>query len=197
MDNKWALISDKVISVERAWRLVALPTLACQQIKSYLVYLQRLFAWLVHDGRGDRFRGNIFALSQHENTGFPLFFYLNVEDDSWRSITPGELMGRWGGIGGLPLNFSRHILATELLARSGRRDWVQIQLGHMDELMHPLGITSTESTQNILSSIRNHLDNLLQDQGWKHIPPPVRTPSSGIPPGAISRLLLTLSGNQR
>ena len=42
IEQGWMLIADKVVSEERAWRIVALPEIACQQLHYYADYLPRL-----------------------------------------------------------------------------------------------------------------------------------------------------------
>lgn len=179
LEEKWLLICDKVIAEERAWRLVALPTLAAQQITTYLNYLPKLAAWIAQEDSGSSIANEIQRLAFGDNKDMPLFFYLKPDLRSWQQVKPTDLKSRCNDFWPLPLNFSRRIVANELLERCQRTDWVQIQLGHMDGIDHPLGRTSTQSVRDTLTNIRLHIDAAVEDQGWKLIKAPLRMPGFG------------------
>jgi len=180
LSNQWMLIADKVIVEERAWRIVALPTLASNQIKKYLNYLFKLAACLRQDPIKPEYWMEVQRLACGEDKcQLPLFFYLTPDLASWQQISPKEIAHRWSTYWALPIYFIRHVTATELLKSSRRADWVQIQLGHIDGLDHPLGKTGTESTVQTLDKIRVHMDAIVKQQGWRCIGAPIRMLSTG------------------
>lgn len=177
IEQGWMLIADKVVSEERAWRIVALPEIACQQLHYYADYLPRLTDSLANLSNTRDIVMELNGLISGKETQ-PYFFYLDESDPSKRQhITPGIMLKRWSDRWQLPLNFLRHIAATELLHNSARADLVQIQLGHITGVDHPFGIKASDSVKCVLSEISPHLDSFMIELGWKAIRSPVRNTS--------------------
>jgi len=173
------LISDKVGLEERAWRLVALPAMAAKQVGGYLDYLPKLAAWLAQEPMARSLAGEVRQLASGASSLLPLFFYMEREPGVWRHVTPGEMAHGWAAHWALPVNFLRHVTATDLLRKSQRADWAQIQLGHIDGVDHPLGATATQGAISTLSEIGRHMDAILEERGWRYVGSPLRMPGSG------------------
>lgn len=177
LEQGWMLIADKVVTEERAWRVVALPKMACLQLKYYADYLPKLTGCLAELGSGKDTVMELNGLISGKDTQ-PYFFYLDESEPTKRhSITPKLMLKRWSDRWQLPLNFLRHIAATELLHSSGRADWVQIQLGHITGVDHPFGTKATESVKDVLSKISPHLDAFMDGLGWQPLRSAMRNPS--------------------
>ncbi|MCW8972643.1 MAG: hypothetical protein OQL05_05115, partial [Gammaproteobacteria bacterium] len=179
LSNGLLLVSDKVANEARAWSLVSLPNTAVQQVKGYLEYLKKLSAWLSAEPNGRAIAKEINSLVAGDVSELPLFFYLNESPGDWRSIKPGEMAKRLTSLWTFPINFMRHIAATELVRKTHRADWAQIQLGHTDGIDHQFGMASTDPVIDILPKIGTNLDDVLTAMGWQYLPSPVRMPSSG------------------
>tara|TARA_R110001606_G_scaffold361754_3_gene514965 strand:- start:22938 stop:26720 length:3783 start_codon:yes stop_codon:yes gene_type:complete len=172
----WMLIADKVVHEERSWRLVALPPIACQQIQNYLDYLPRLAAWLDQNPVTFPLRNQITELLGGTDS-IPFFFYMDEEKlGKVLSITPSLIAKRWEEYWKLPINFLRHMAATELRRYSGQAYWAQIQLGHFSGSEHPFGVTATQSAQHTLSNISIQLEQFMQDMGWQALKSLIRLP---------------------
>lgn len=174
LDKGWLLISDKVVHEERSWRVVALPEIACQQMRHYLDYLPRLAASLDHLTTHIRVLGLVDGAES-----IPLFFYLDLtKNDPVQSITPSKMIERWSDYWQLPINFLRHTAATELSLSSSQAALAQIQLGHFTGSDHPFGSTASESARTVLSEIRTHAQAYMERLSWQAISSPVRLPKN-------------------
>ncbi len=179
LDRGLLLVSDKVSDEACAWRLVALPELVVKQVRAYLDYLPRVAAWLQQNDPAGFLPQKILKLSRG-GAGMPLFFLLDEQDPgSFKSITTSELTARWTSFWPLPVNFLRHVMATRLLQRSDRPDYVQLQLGHMEGVDYPLGQKTTDSVLQTLGKIGLHLDEVMHELGWRVVEARMRTPGSG------------------
>lgn len=175
LDDGLLLVADKIHTENRAWRLVALPPTAVGQMRAYLDYLPKLAMALEQRNWPSESVNQLRRIATNSSPDMPLFFYLDEQKPGqWQQVTPSVMASRWEDFWPLPVNFLRHIAATELLNRTERADWVQIQLGHMSGVNHPLGMTSTQSPLAILSEIRPHGEAMLQELGWKIIGSPLR-----------------------
>lgn len=182
LDHGWMLIADKVVHEERSWRLVALPPIACEQLQNYLDYLPRLAAWLDQNPQTFKIRQQVTELLGGRES-IPFFFYLDESTPGKvLSITPAIMAKRWEKHWSLPINFLRHMTATELRRYSGQAYWTQIQLGHFSGSEHPFGVTAAQSAQEILSDISTHLEQFMQDMGWQALTSPIRQPQHATTP---------------
>lgn len=175
IEHGWMLICDKVVHEDRAWRIVALTKIACDQLRFYAEYLPRLIGSLaqLEDSNDLIYQLNSLIAGDEK---IPYFFYLNENKPTEIiNITPSAMLKRWESHWKFPLNFLRHIAATELLHSSNRADWVQIQLGHIVGLNHPFGKTATESVKSMLEKISPHIEQFMSDLGWKALRSPVRS----------------------
>ena len=199
LDRGLLLVSDKVVDEDRAWRLVALPEIAVSQVRAYLDYLPRLASHIIVESSTKKLAEEIINIVQ----GFaelPLFFYIDeLAKDSWRHVSPVLMSKRWEERWALPINFLRHVTATELARKSVRADWVQIQLGHIEGIDHPFGQTSTLNPLSELGQIGICINACMEGLGWKHLSFPIRktdscpAPTRKEPLGAQKYLL----GNER
>lgn len=166
------LINDKASDETRAWRMVALPELAIEQLGIYRKYLRVLATRLQSRSHSGSLPAQILSLCSG-GVGMPLFFYLHDKHDDWYEVTPATLARRWAGFWQLPINFQRHVMADELLRLTQRADWVSVQLGHTDGVDHPFGSTSSRSVQEVLREIRPYLNHSLKRMGWAVVRPPL------------------------
>ena len=172
LDLGLLLICDKVSDDSRAWRLVALPDMAAQQVKIYSDYLRLLASKLGAKAPMSGLASQIWMLAEG-GTPMPLFFYLRESEDDWDPVTPSVLALRWQDRWRIPINLLRHVTADTLLHASQRADWVSIQLGHTDGVDHPLGSTSTSPVLETLAKIRPFLNEGLKSAGWTVVPSPL------------------------
>lgn len=172
LDQGLLLINDKVSDETRAWRLVALPELAVEQVKIYQKYLRILAARLQSRDRSSSLPAQIVSLCRG-GTDMPLFFYLRENNEGWDAVTPATLARRWVDFWQLPINFQRHITADTLLQLTQRADWVSIQLGHADGVDHSFGSVSSRSALETLSKISPYLNDGLKQIGWTVVRPPL------------------------
>ncbi|WP_155985588.1 site-specific integrase [Thioalkalivibrio sp. AKL12] len=173
--NGLLLVSDKVVSEDRAWRLVALPEVARRQVIEYLNYLPDLAARLAVSGtRQAWLPAAIQDLAGENRANLPLFFHLADDEQSWKSVSPAVLERRWQAFWPFPIGMLRHVTASELSRATGRADWVEIQLGHVSGVDHPFGASATQSALTQLKSIGETLDAILRNLGWRVRPPPLR-----------------------
>lgn len=173
LERGMLLINDKAVDEARAWRLVAMPSVAVQQMRQYLKYLDHLAYELSRRQPTRTLAAQVAGLCGGD-ADLPLFFYLDEQSGEYVPCTPAELARRWEPIWPLPCNLLRHVMATELLRHSGRADLVQIQLGHVEGVDHPLGVTATQSACEVLAQIRAPLEACMQALDWSVVEPPSR-----------------------
>ena len=172
--NGLVLINDKVIAEDLAWRLVALPPIACTQVENYKIHLDKLASHLLKYPECKELAARVDNIHADMQQSLPLFFYLDeTNKGEWISVSPGSIKTRIEDIWPLPTGFFRHLTATELLKQSGRADWVDIQLGHHDGIAHPFGPESSRSPMSELSQIAQSLNSALLNIGWE----PIKLPS--------------------
>jgi|LSQX01.2.fsa_nt_gb integrase len=181
LDQGWLLIADKVVHEERAWRVTALPPVARLQLQYYLDYLPRLASWLDQNPLTSKTRDQVLGLTLgHEQ--IPFFFYLDFsKNDPVQSIAPNLMASRWRSYWQLPINFLRHVAATEIAISSQQARLAQIQLGHFTGSDHPFGVTACQSAQFILEQISQHSEVVMHRIGWQAIRSPLRQPKGATP----------------
>jgi integrase len=171
------LISDKVTDASRAWRLVALSEIGVAQISAYDAYLTRLAACLSDVPDNQELVAQIVGLTRGYEP-IPYFFYIDENQSGRiRSITVAELNKRWSEYWPMPIGMLRHIAATELKHESGRTDWVEIQLGHSNNLSHVFGKSSTLPVLETLKKIGESTDQYMHKLGWEHKNSPLKMPN--------------------
>lgn len=200
LERGWLLIADKVVHEERAWRVTALPPIARLQLQYYLDYLPRLASWLDQDPLTFKTRDEVLGLTLgREET--PFFFYLDFsKNDPVQSITPSLMASRWRSYWQLPINFLRHVAATEIATSSQQARLAQIQLGHFTGSDHPFGVTACESAQFVLEQISQHSETAMHRIGWQAIRSPLRQPKGAAPlvfQGSTSSPSKTLGAQKR
>jgi hypothetical protein len=171
----WMLISDKVVREELAWRVVALPPVACDQLKYYQDYLSRLVGWISPLEEGEDLTVRLNGLINGKPSQ-PFFFYLDESNPlKVVNITPAEMQSRMKDFWNLPLYLLRHIAATELTESSCDASLAQIQLGHFSGPDHPFGMTATESVKDRLGQANEHIESFMKKLGWRALRSPMRT----------------------
>lgn len=180
LDRGLLLICDKATDQARAWRLVALPKLAAEQMRVYLSYLPKLAAHLQQEHPVSDLPQRIRRMTEGEENMLPLFFLLTTRKRLTHSpISESTLAERWSAFWPLPVNFLRHILATRLLQLTNRADYVQLQLGHVTGADHPLGQKATEPTLDTMRLIGSCLEDIVRDLGWSVVEHKFRLPALG------------------
>ena len=76
--------------------------------------------------------------------------------------------------GWFELNFSRHLLATELDGEQISPEYIEIQLGHMEGIDHPFGNTSELTPLLVLTEISESINRVLEKFGWESIRSPYK-----------------------
>ncbi|MFT6905245.1 MAG: integrase [Oleiphilaceae bacterium] len=172
--NSIILICDKVTCEKSPWRVVGIPKTAIKQIEYYLQYLKALPSKLAQNGYEETAHKITTFVNGAENV-FPLFFYLNrKKNNQTEKITQKRLKTRWKDIWTLPPNYTRHIVATELMKLTGSGEVVKLQLGHNYDSRNQFGACSTISPLNFFSSVSQCLEQILQENYWHAIKSPIR-----------------------
>ena len=174
LEDGLILISDKVVHESRAWRLAALPPLACEQLKLYASYLEVLPSHLHRLPVSQAITDEIYSLITGQPS-IPYFFYLDEENPVSRlDITPASLAKRWQEHWKLPVNYLRHCMANELLHLTKRADLVSMQLGHITGVDHPFGVTSSAVTKSSLNLVAKEVQRFLVELGWRSKKLPIK-----------------------
>ncbi len=174
-DAGLVLINDKVINEKYAYRLVALPELAVQQLAEYRQYITNLQRTLIRKGKQYHdLAAAIGTIYNDESPVVPQFFYLDADLTQTRSVKPSALQAWLQDISCFPVNFGRHVLATEMLKTRGMAENVEIQLGHIESGDHPFGAVSEKTPIETLSRINDEINKINQRLGWRLMPSPIR-----------------------
>ena len=178
LESGLVLLSDKVVLESRAWRLAALPKIACEQIAEYLNYLNCLSQKLHQNGM--RKLASAVAHITHGKK-FPFLFYLNKNSSSGiEVITPQQMKIRWSEFWHMPVNFTRHITAQLTINGRCSVEEAQIQLGHITSIYHTFGKTSDKTPITTLAKIGACINEQLITLGFAVINSPIRKTSSAI-----------------
>lgn len=174
------LISDKVISEDRAYRLCALPSLAVKQLHAYEEHLKSLIRKLEIKNKKEESTNytdvctliaSLLDPSVSDSSLLvPFFFHLPSDLSAPQNFVPASLEKVWERFLDIPLNFGRHALATGLRQQGVPADMRLLQLGHQDTLEHPLGPLSPVVPERDLKSLGQEIDRLLEGLGWEVIP---------------------------
>ena len=172
--NQLLLINDKVVKDNAEYRLVAIPDTARDQYENYLDHLEYLITRL-HRMKG---KNRILALAispilTKEKQYTPQFFYIDEKLENTYSIHPSKIQKLLHLETWFKDNMGRHILATSILNTTQNADWSMIQLGHLEACEHPFGITSELIPSNTLAKIRQSINKITSDFGWKAIKSPL------------------------
>lgn len=177
LSDRICLISDKVVDPSRAYRLVAFPKLAADQLEAYLEHLRAL-GHRLRSARGVANRKAVTAAARKieklcdepGSTHLPLFFYLSADLDSFEKVGEKRMRLAWEKHWQAPVNVGRRVIATELRARGVSAERVMLQLGHQDALQHPLGRFSLSPAIAELQDLGAELDSILKKLGWEVLP---------------------------
>ena len=182
LTHGFMVISDKVVSPRRAWRIVALPPMAVKQLELYRSYLLKLSARLNGDNHFSDFAERLSFSLQSDDNLVPLFFYLSRKKDPLVSISRSKMEKRWAGFWDWPANYTRHIMATELFKHSLCGGLVKYQLGHNYDMFDHFGVRSTRSVLDVVKVLSPHLEAILTGFGWQPQAIPIYQTTSDLEP---------------
>lgn len=173
------LISDKVLYESRAWRLVALPPIAVNQISAYREHLAVLTSYIARYSPtslplayaiNENLKGN------KDSPLIPQFFFLDDSLEKTFSVTPGRLKEHWGSVWPWPSTYGRHVLASEPGDDVYPAHLVSAHMGHSQGPDHPLGRLSVLSLDALLERQASEMEGVLHGLGWCALHGLVRTP---------------------
>ncbi len=178
LSHRLCLISDKVTVESRAFRLVGLSMLARDQIGHYLTYLSAFASKQTTNVEALALQQAIHSLLEDSSEEIPLFFLVDRTPIPVNSVTPTAVRDLFSGddetLVGLPENFGRHWLATELGQEGVKNEDIEILLGHNESLYHPFGRYSLGAPLKRVLTTAEKVDVLLSAAGFELIKPPVR-----------------------
>jgi integrase len=166
VETGYCLICDKVSNPNRAFRLVKLPPFVHQQLQIYMKYLEVLQSKLAASSRGVRLAKAIEKMLAGKKQKIPLFFLLNRGASQALSIRPGMIETHLESTLGLPANFGRHVLATEIGSTDCPYHYLEAVLGHCDHTEHAFGKTSLMAPGRALNRFADYTGNVLQAHGF-------------------------------
>ena len=166
VETGYCLICDKVSNPNRAFRLVKLPPFVHQQLRNYMKYLKVLQSKLAASSRSLRLAKAIEKMLAGEKQNISLFFLLNRGASRARSIRPGMIKAYLGSTLGLPANFGRHVLATEIGSTDCPYHYLEAVLGHCDHVEHAFGKTSLMAPSLTLSRFADYAGEILKERGF-------------------------------
>ena len=153
-----ALFRDKIVDGAHDPRLVALPPLACTQIRAYLAHLEVLAS--THADLAAHIR-DVLKGDQ------PLFF-------KWDGgSVPGELkLVEWkAGLPpvwqNLPANWGRHWCRTKAVELGLRPELVNMQMGHLEAVGYPFSGASPTEPASFIEAIAPGWEQVVRSQGWQ------------------------------
>lgn len=168
-DLQLALLADKVAHESHAYRISPLTQVTCDQGHAYQKRHLISLAKVIYD-KGDSLglAKAINGLSEGKNnTGLPLFFYINDELSQTYSITYSDIEKLWQRhLKGIPVNCARHYLPTELEARGIAPYLISAFLGHGYVTEHPFGRLSEIAIHDACSQLRTAISETMEDAGW-------------------------------
>lgn len=174
LDLGFMLISDKTTRPQRQWRLVALPDIAIEQVKTYRDYLLKLSSKLQENAIFEIFSRRLMDSFTSTNTILPLFFYLcESKNERFKQITTIELEQRWAKFWDWPPNYPRHAISTELFKSNVPGDYLKYQLGHNYSNKDHNGIRAFIAPLQIVQAVSPHLDKILEKWGWYVMKSPI------------------------
>ncbi len=160
------MVRDKVVSFRHTQRLVFIPPLACEQIRAYRRHLKGVASMLGQKKATAAVAQSIHGLLKRGEEHLPLFFFLSGSAQQTQSITETSLTKELGRLWPYPLHNGRHWIETELLQMGVHPELIKIQLGHLEEVPHPLGATSTAVMAEVGDTLRAMLEKMALAQGW-------------------------------
>lgn len=169
-ENRLVLVSDKVVSERHQWRLCAFPAIAARATDKYLKHLVGLADHLERaDALGMAFAVSELISSRGSKASIPLFFLIDRDLRHTRSITKSEIEKFFQAFLPVPENFYRHTFAIWAAAEGVDARLIECQLGHMNRLTHPFGISGILSPQQFADELVPILDKWLLAIGWEVI----------------------------
>lgn len=155
-----ALYRDKRHDEAHDPRLVALPTVVCKQLSSFLRHLEQLATIVptTRDAIGDALSGRralLLDFDKDGNAARPTLAALKARSPAvWNE---------------LPWNWSRTYLRTRGIDMGGSAFALACQLGHFDAVGYPYCQQSPTVPLEIVLELRPVLDRLASAQGWTAI----------------------------
>lgn len=160
------VVADKVMQLDRAYRLVPLAPIAVEQLSLYFDHLASLTnKFLAIGGPFLRSAKAIQILLTGQKCHTPLFFLLH-SDGSTRSITAGEIKSFWEDLH-IPKNYGRKFLASELPNYGVCASDLMALLGHDIGLEHQFGKNSEIAPVAVMNRLKSAIEHLMRDYGWR------------------------------
>lgn len=165
LENAWIIISDKITSPTTRIRLIPLPEIVVEQLKSYNSHLRNLSPRLYPANAELAAKVALLADSQPHSL-IPYFFWLD-DDLTSSSIDISVFKDRfkWPFEG----NAFRHFMATGLRTEGVSAEYIAILLGHVQNGQYGFGKFSALSPTTWNESIATPISKVLERQGWKHV----------------------------
>ncbi len=160
LDGKIAYVEDKVKDPDAPGRIVPIPDFMIRILKeTYLPQLKTLLRYIRVDQQKweiENFKGDL----KENRNGIPLFFLLEGnQPEGWRTITARDLLIDQG----LPTNWQRHFVSTELSLRADR-ECVEYVMGHSDGAFTPHGVESLRAPKEMLDLFRAATEGFLTEE---------------------------------
>lgn len=167
------IVSDKVTYKRSNWRLAGIPDTAIKQIELYQYYLCALPSKL--GALSSEIADQIAKYVSGDEEVLPQFFYLEQKNQlKVVSVTQARMKKRWKGIWDFPINFTRHIAATELMRLTSCGELVKAQLGHNYDGSDRFGKNSTLAPKSFFAATSKYLEQILIENNWSAIKSPLR-----------------------
>ncbi len=172
-ETGFLVISDKDSDDYYNSRIVWLPQVCRDQITRYSEYCLLLGERLVLTNlelakRLLQPKEYNWSIQKKQGNELPLFFFLKDfhKTKPVRPVSVHEMM-EW--ITDIPLNANRHYLRTHLREQGVSGEFVDSFMGHWEYGQEPFGQYSSLSPLTYIGSIKEPLEKLLDDAGWKVI----------------------------
>jgi hypothetical protein len=171
LDRGFVLIADKFVHAPNQARLVPLPSLVAEMVRSYLDHLAKLSGLLRHEHPA--LAARIVSATQANGVrALPMFFLLTPEYEVER-ISERVLAESLGAaFADLPPNHFRRELSSYAAAHDWPYELVREMLGHVDLGQPAFGGLSCLGPQD-LHAIRCQLDDYLVEFGWQRMDSPL------------------------
>jgi len=166
IENRWAIISDKITSPATRVRLIPLPGIVAEQLQRYRVHLLRLSARIC--ALNPSLAARISCLADEPGSSLMPFFFKLGEDLLFHEIKLDDTEA-WP----YETNAFRHFLATKLAETGIPREYIAILMGHIGVGQYGFGKYSALSPKQWKSLIAPALDAALEWMGFEVV--------SGIP----------------
>lgn len=154
-------IDDKAVTEGRRYRIVPLPSVACDIVNYYKKHL-KIVSEIINI-KNKALKSAVLASIDNGKSEIPLFF--RYEDGELKRYSEEKILSAWSPFGEYPANVGRKLITGYLISLQRPQWLLSISLGHSENKRMPFGRTNLDSYMGVCEILRADIEKLMANIG--------------------------------